>query len=111
MLTDLFLVTTDPSLDLVHLFQIEIIAWVAISVVFHTVVYTGFVNLVSVIFMGKLLSGTVNERFVIAAVVIMTLGYLARFYHIKDIYRAYRGDVAKTREHANKLYISWIFIG
>jgi hypothetical protein len=42
--------------------------------------------------------------------VIMAFGFLARFFHVKDIYKAYDNDLEKTRSHLDKLYIGWVFI-
>jgi len=42
--------------------------------------------------------------------VVMVFGYLARFYHVKEIYQAY-GDKARARAHVDQLYVGWIFIG
>lgn len=40
----------------------------------------------------------------------MFFGFFARFFHVKDIFKAYNGDIERTRNHLDKLYISWIFI-
>jgi hypothetical protein len=40
----------------------------------------------------------------------MVFGFVARFLHVKDIYKAYNNDLDKTRSHLDKLFISWIFI-
>jgi len=52
----------------------------------------------------------INARFGLALLCIMTLGFLARFFHVKDIYQAYDFDEVKTRKHLDKLYITWIFL-
>jgi hypothetical protein len=81
-----------------------------VSDLVHTAIYTATINLASFIFLGRVLSSQQNVRLVIALLLIMFVGYFARFYHVKDIYRAYNGDVEKTRSHLDKLYIGWIFI-
>lgn len=111
MFTDVFLVTTDPTRTVSQIFSSQILLKIIFSIVFHTIIYVGFFNLASFIFLGSPLSQPVNRRLVIAALTIMTLGYLGRMYHVREIYRAYQGDAAKTREHVNKLFISWVFIG
>jgi hypothetical protein len=111
MLTEVFLATTDPNLSLSQVFRTQLFVQIVLSIVFHTIIYAGFFNLMSAIFVGKALSVAINQRLATALLVIMTCGYLARTYHVKEIYRAYRGDVAKARDHVNKLFISWVFIG
>lgn len=106
MFTDVYLTTTNPRLSLNELFRINVL----ISVIFHTVLYTAFFNLASYIFLGKSLSTIVNIRLVVSLLIIMIVGFFARFLHVKEIYRAYNYDMTKTRAHLDKLYISWIFI-
>jgi hypothetical protein len=80
------------------------------SVIFHTLVYASFVNLIAFILIGKVLVPGINVRLLMALLVIMFFGFFARFVHVKDIYEAYGRDAKKTREHLDKLYIGWIFI-
>jgi hypothetical protein len=40
----------------------------------------------------------------------MIFGFIARFFHVKDIYKAYDNDLDKTRNHLDHRFISWIFI-
>jgi len=110
MFSKLYLDTTNPRLSLPQLFQPSILFPLVVSVVFHTIVYVGILNWVSYIFFNKILTNPVNVRLTVSLVVIMFLGFLARFYHVKDIYRAYGEDATKTRNHLDKLYISWVFI-
>jgi len=109
MFTKLYLDTTNPKLKLYELFKPKILFPMIGSIVFHTLVYTLFCNLVSYIFMSKLLSKQVNTRLVISLIIIMIFGFIARFYNVKDIYQTYH-NMKKTREHLDKLFISWIFI-
>ena len=109
MFTKLYLDTTNPKLKLGELFQPKILFPMIGSIAFHTLVYTLFCNLVSYIFMNKLLSKQINTRLVISLIIIMTFGFIARFYNVKDIYHTYR-NMKKTRQHLDKLFISWIFI-
>ena len=110
MFTDLYLQTTDPKLPFSALFRGDIFKNIILSVVFHTIVYAGFCNLFSYIFFGKVLANAVNIRLVICLLLIMFLGFFARFVHVKEVYRSYNYDAVKTRDHLNKLYIGWIFI-
>ena len=110
MFTKLYLDTTNPKLQFSELFGSNIMIPLLVSVIFHTVLYTLFCNMVSYIFFGKALSSIVNKRLVMFLLPIMFYGYYARFFHVKEIYKAYNGDMVKTRNHLDKLYISWIFI-
>jgi uncharacterized membrane protein (DUF485 family) len=109
MFTKLYLSTTDPKLSLSEMISQNTVPLV-VSIIFHTILYMLFVNLASYIFFGKLLSMKINNRLFIVLIIIMTFGYIARFYHVKDIYQAYNNDIMKTRKHLDKLYIGWIFI-
>jgi hypothetical protein len=106
MFTELYLNTTNPELPLSKLVSIPLL----ISVIFHTILYSAFFNLVSYIFLGRLLSITVNARLITALILIMFFGFFARFFHVKEIYNAYGKNLEKTRNHMDKLYITWIFI-
>jgi len=110
MFTKLYLDTTNPKLNFSQLFEPKILFPMSLSVIFHTVVYASFCNLVSWIFYGKILSYVVNMRLSLALIIIMFFGFIARFMHVKDVYAAYNGNMEKTRNHLDKLYISWIFI-
>ena len=111
MFTDVFLTTTNPKLTIDQFFQSKIISKIGLSIIFHTVRYTAFFNVISYIFFGKVLSNRINQRLMISALLIMTFGYLARFYHVKEIYNAYNHDEKRTREHINHLFITWLFVG
>ena len=110
MFTKLYLHTTDPEINFSQLFQPNIFFPILISVLFHTITYTLFFNLTSYIFLKKSLSTETNKKLVSCLIIIMFFGFFARFYHVKDIYKAYGKDIEKTRNHLDKLYISWIFI-
>ena len=109
MFTKLYLSTTNPTITIYKMISENSVPLVG-SILFHTIVYMLFVNIVSYIFFGKLLSMKINNRLFIILMIIMTFGYVARFYHVKDIYQAYNKDMMKTRKHLDKLYIGWIFI-
>jgi len=110
MFTDLYLETTNPRLQFSDLFGAKIMKGILLSVIFHTLLYTGFCNLVSYIFFGKILARVVNIRLIVSLLIIMFFGFFARFLHIKEVYKSYHNDLVKTKKHLDKLYIGWIFI-
>jgi hypothetical protein len=110
MFTELYLQTTNPKLPFSALFGSSIFPGILQSVLFHTIVYASFVNLVSYIFYGKTLSTIINIRLLVVLLLIMFFGFFARFLHVKEIYKAYNNDLEKTRNHLDRLYIGWIFI-
>uniref|UniRef100_A0A6C0HCW5 Uncharacterized protein n=1 Tax=viral metagenome TaxID=1070528 RepID=A0A6C0HCW5_9ZZZZ len=110
MFTDLYLQTSDPKLSFSALFSPSIFTKIILSVVFHTIIYAAFCNMVSYIFFGKILSNSVNIRLVTCLVFIMFFGFFARFTHVKEIYKSYNYNLEKTRAHLDRLYIGWIFI-
>ena len=109
MFTKLYLDTTNPKLKFSQLFKPPILYSMIGSICFHTLIYTLFCNLVSYIFFNKTLSNQINTKIVVSLVIIMIFGFMGRLYNVKDVYNQYH-DVKKTREHLDKLYISWIFI-
>lgn len=110
MFTDLYLQTTNPKLPFSALFGRTIFTGIILSVIFHTLVYAAFFNLASYIFTGRILTAPVQIRMIASLALIMFFGFFARFLHVKEIDRAYGGDVEKTRNHLDRLYIGWIFI-
>lgn len=110
MFTALYLQTTNPELPYAGLFSIPIFSGIILSIVFHTLLYLGFANVASSIFLGKTLSVSINIRLIFALVLIMLSGFIGRLVHVKEMYRAYDKDMKKTREHIDKHYISWVFL-
>lgn len=110
MFTNLYLQTTNPKLTFSELISPNILPYILFSAIFHAILYSVFLNLVNYIFFGNPLSSLINTRLVGSLVVIMSFGFLARFFHVKDIFRAYHNNMEKTRNHLDKLYITWIFI-
>jgi hypothetical protein len=110
MFTDLYLQTTDPKLHFSELLMPRTMVKYSGSVLFHTIIYASFFNLTSYIFLGKTLSNSINIRLFVALLLIMFLGYFARFFHVKEVYKSYNYDLEKTRNHLDKLYVTWIFI-
>ena len=110
MFTKLYLDSTNPNLRFSQLFSTPIFFPIILSVLFHTILYTLFCNTVSYIFLGKCLNKIVNLRLLIFLLFVMFFGFVARFFHVKEIYSAYNQNNGKTREHLDKLYIGWIFL-
>ena len=110
MFTELYLQTTNPKYPFSTLFERSVFTGIILSVVFHTLVYTAFFNLASYIFTGRILTAPINMRMISALMIIMFFGFFARFLHVKEINRAYGGDIEKTRNHLDRLFIGWIFI-
>jgi hypothetical protein len=108
MFTEVYLTTTNPKSTSAD--YKKIMGKIAITIIVHTLIYAGFCNLVSYIFLGKVLNKEINVRLFSCLIAIMISGFVARYYHVKDVYNAYNGDIVKTRNHLDKLYISWIFI-
>ena len=109
MFTELYLSTTNPNISLQEMISENIVP-LLLSIIIHTILYIAFFNIAFYIFFGKLLSMKINNRLFIILLLIMIFGYIGRFYHVKDIYQAYDKDLVKTRNHLDKLYITWIFI-
>ena len=110
MFTKLYLKTTDPRICMYKTLR-ENISMILISVIFHTLVYSSILNLASFIFLGKLLSTEINFRLITILFMIMLIGYIARIRHVKDIYHAYGENIDKARNHIDRFFISWVFIG
>lgn len=111
MFTKLYLETTNPKLSWSRFFSIKILSLIIISVIFHTIIYASFCNVVSFIFFGKLLNNKINTRLILCLIILMFFGYIGRFLHVKEVYKDYNYNYAQTKEHLNTHYNSWIFIG
>jgi hypothetical protein len=111
MFTKLFLETTDPNLTWKKLFGLNIFSMIIVSVVFHTILYTSFFNIVSYIFYEKMLSKNINIRLIITLLIIMFFGYIGRLLHVKEAYKDFNYDNHKTQTYVQAHYNSWIFIG
>jgi len=110
MFTDVYLRTTDPTVSFSRMIH-DNIEGIILSTLFHTFIYCVFANLTSYVFFGEILSFKIQYRLAISLLLIMFFGYMARFFHVKEVFQAYHRDKEKTKEHLDKLYISWIFIG
>jgi hypothetical protein len=110
MFTKLYLETTNPKLRFSQMFDPRILMPMIFSLVFHTIVYALFCNMASWIFFGSILSKVVNKRLLSSLIIIMTLGFFGRFFHVKEIYNAYGRDMEKTREYIDKHYLTWVFL-
>jgi len=110
MFTDLYFKTTDPKMGFSD-FVKENLRGISLSILFHTLIYVLFLNLVSFIFFNKPLTLKINVKLVISLFIIMILGYIARFYQVKDIYQRYENNLEQTRKHIDKAYVTWVFLG
>jgi hypothetical protein len=111
MFTKLFLQTTNPNLSWSQFFSINILFMILISVIFHTILYTGFINIVNYIFTNKILNKKINCRLIFFLMLIMIFGYIGRFFHVKQIYNDMNRNDLQTKEYINTHYNSWIFLG
>lgn len=111
MSTKLFLETTNPKLTWNEVIKKNLIFSIFLSIVLNTTVYTIILNLASYVFLGRILSNTINIRLIMVLVIIMIFGYIGRNMHAKEVYRAFHGDEKKTRKFLNQHYNSWIFMG
>ena len=109
MFTKLYLDTTDPKMKLYDFLDMKILLPMIVSILFHTMVYVLFCNMVSYIFFNKFLSNEINMRFIGCLIPFMCVGFIGRYYHVKDVYNAYQ-DPIKTRNHLDKFFITWIFL-
>lgn len=107
MFTNVYLHTTNPNTPLREIINRNTL----LSILVHTLLYISFFNLANYTFTGRLLSFEINTRILILLLIIMTLGYIGRYYHVQEIYKAYQKDMQKTREHCDKMFITWFFSG
>jgi hypothetical protein len=103
MFTDLYVETTNPKLTLSEFLSVRLLNKMATSVLFHTILYVVALNMVSYVF-GGTLSLDVNIRLSILLVLVMSFGFVARFYRVKELYH-YGG-----KEYVDKAYITWYFL-
>ena len=106
MFTDLYLETTNPDLTLSEFFSARLLVKMGASVLFHTILYLVFFNIASYVLFGDTLSNDVNIRMYLFLVLVMAGGFLARFYHVKEIYRYEE----KGKKHVDQAYITWFFL-
>lgn len=110
MFTKLYLQTTNPEYSLTEVLKNNSLS-LGLSIFFHTIIYALFINLGFYIFYGRTLKTSIQMRLIGILAIIMSLGYIGRYFHVQDIYNAYDKDVFKTREHVDKFFISWVFLG
>ena len=104
MFTDLYVETTNPKLTLSEFLSARLLNKMATSVLFHTILYVVALNMVSYVLMGDTLSLDVNIRLSIFLVLVMSFGFVARFYRVKELYH-YGG-----KEYVDKAYMTWYFL-
>jgi len=103
MFTNLYVETTNPTLTLSEFLSSRLLTKMAASVLFHTILYVLSLNMAIYVF-GYTLSSDVNIRLSIFLVLVMSLGFVARFYRVKELYH-YGG-----KEYVDKSYITWYFL-
>lgn len=111
MFTKLFLETTNFRLSWKQFFSINIWYMIIISVLFHAIVYTSFINIINYIFTSKILNTKINTRFIGFLIILMICGYISRFLHVKSVYQDMNKNELKTNEYINTHYNSWMFLG
>jgi len=110
MFVRLYHITTDPDTTWKVFFSCPVVSLIIVSIFFHILVYVIFLNAVSFIFLNRPLSEGVNTRLIVALGVIMVLGYVARFYHVKNVAAVFR-DRRQAREYIDQRYNTWLFLG
>ena len=109
MFTDLYLETTNPNLTLKQFFSPTLLTKMGSSVIFHTLIYSASINVFYFIFTGNFLSSLVNTRILLFLLIVMSFGFLARFYHVKEIYSSYKNP-EKAKDYVDKSFITWYFL-
>lgn len=108
MFTDVYKKTTSPNVTVEKALRSPQV-WASVS--FHTLMYYIFVYIIYWAFVGKGLPVGVSQRVLIVLGLTMIFGYIARVMFIKQIYKSYGYDTLAAREHIDKHFIHWIFIG
>ncbi len=111
MFTKLYLYTTNPKVSWYKFFSKKVMLQIILSIIFHTIIYVLFCNLVSYIFFEKIIDNNTNKRLLISLLLLMFLGYIGRFYHVKQVYKDFNYDYNETKKYLDIHYNSWIFIG
>jgi len=111
MFTKLFLQTTDPKLDWSTFFSTPIMVMVILSIIFHTILYTAFLNIASFVFLNKFLNKQINARLICCLFLIMFFGYIGRLWHSKETLQDFSNNYEKAKYYLQQHYNSWIFIG
>ena len=109
MFTDLYLETTNPNLTNKQFFSQYLLMKIGMSIIFHTLLYTVSINIVYFVFSGIFLSSMINTRVLLFLLIVMSLGFIGRFYHVKEIYNAY-SNIHLAKKHVDKTYITWYFL-
>ena len=106
MFTDLYLETTNPNLTLSDFFSLRLLSKMFTSILFHTILYLVSFNAVSIVLFSNPLTFDMNIRICVFLVFVMAIGFLARMYHVKEIYKYEENG----KEHVDKAYITWYFL-
>ena len=105
MFTKLYLDTTQPGQKPWELLKDQ---RVYTSALIHTILYMGLALFVASVFKIKKID---LLNLFILSMTIQVLGYPARAWHVNQIYNTYGDNIEAAREHINKQYITWFFIG
>jgi|688.fasta_scaffold1854998_1 hypothetical protein len=108
MFTQLYLDTTNPEVSYTTFFQWDILHRIFISTLVHVFMYILAIQLFAYA-VSYSISPSMVRRCVVVLMVVMLGGFMARFWHAKEIYATYN-DLYQTRQHMNQQYISWIFM-
>jgi len=111
MLTQLFLLTTNPKTKITDLLNFKNLTIILFSVFIHTFIYILFINLFFFVFYNKICNYKINSKLFILFISIMFFGYFARLIHSKEVYRSFNYDIYETKNYLNTHYNTWFFLG
>tara|TARA_B100000242_G_scaffold271756_1_gene224156 strand:+ start:459 stop:800 length:342 start_codon:yes stop_codon:yes gene_type:complete len=113
MFSKLYFDSTAPETEYSRLISFDVL----LSIIVHVIFYTLFLFLFSFIFNIKFSKNT-YMKFIIALIVLMTLGYPARLARVKSLQNTlvdYGFDTKAARHIAvsiiNNGYFTWFFLG
>lgn len=109
MFARLYHITTDPDTTWKVFFSCPVVSLMIVSIFFHILIYVLFFNIVSFVFFNRTLSEAINTRLIIVLGVIMVIGYIARFYHVKSVAAVFH-DKRQAREYIDQRYNTWLFL-
>lgn len=105
MFTKLYLDTTQPGQEPSSLLRDQRIY---ASAFVHTMIYMVLIAMISSVFSVKKID---YINLFVVSMIIQIIGYPARAWHVNEIYKSYGENQEAAREHVDKHYISWVFIG
>ena len=110
LFTRLYLLTTDPTLSWHAFFHSPIQGAVVISVFLHALLYMIALNVACYVARGRACDGAVSRRAFFVLLIVLYLGYVARFAHARAILRAKHNNHKAARAFIDQHYNSWIFL-